>query len=219
MKKILMSALLSGAACLLLIAAAPAHAADSYYNTDVARDGSFNGPYLGGTVNYNWTNGEATRTGVGSTDNIDMNGAEGGVLVGYGWQFDPSFLSSIWSGYTALELSYDWNGSNNDTALGTNFNKDESMMLSLRPGFTWGNQALGYGILGYSRGQFSVGGDEKWLDGYSLGLGTELAVVGPFKTRIEYVYTNYSEDNFNTGTNTNFNPHDNALKLGAVFHF
>lgn len=214
MKKLL----LAGVACLPLFAA-PAFAADSYYNTDVARDGSFNGPYLGGSVNYNWTGGEASRAGFGSSDDINVSGAEGGVLVGYGVQFDPSFLSSIWSGYTALELSYDWSAANNDSAVGTFFNKDQSMMISLRPGITWGNDVLGYGIVGYSRGKFEVGGDEKWLDGYSLGLGTELAVVGPFKTRLEYVYTNYGTDSFATAPATEFNPHDNALKLAAVFHF
>lgn len=207
---------LLGAACLPLLAT-PA-IADSY-NSDVARDGSFNGPYLGGSVNYNWTGGDATRTGFGSSDDIKVNGAEGGVLVGYGWQFDPGFLDKVWSGYTAIELGYDWSGSNNDGALGTYFNKNQGVSVSLRPGFAWGNQALGYGIIGYSRSEFDVGGDEKWLDGYSLGLGTELAVVGPFKTRLEYVYTNYDEENFNTGVNTNYEPVDNAVKLGAVFHF
>ena len=215
MKKLL----LLGAACLPLIAAVPANAADPYINTNVARDGSFNGPYVGGTLNYNWSNGDATRTGVGSDDTISINGAEGGALVGYGWQFDPTFLESVWSGYVAFELNYDWSASSNNAALGTIFNKDSSVMASIRPGMTWNNKVLGYGILGYSRGQFTVGSDEKWLDGYSLGAGTELAIVGPFKTRLEYVYTNYSEDNFNTGTNTVFNPHDNAFKLGAVVNF
>jgi opacity protein-like surface antigen len=191
------------------------------YNTDIARDGSFNGPYFGGTVDYNWTDGDASRTGFGTSSDVSVNGFQGGVLAGYGMQFDPGFLNSIWSGYTAIELGYEWNGSNNDSELGTFFNKDDSWSVTVRPGFTWGNKALGYGIAGYSRGKFNVGADDKWLDGYSLGLGTELATFGPLKTRLEYVYTNYSSDNFNTGAGTtaNFNPHDNALKLGAVFHF
>lgn len=181
----------------------------------------FTGPYVGGTVGYSWGDFDADVVTAGVTtasDDPDMDGWQGGLLGGYGFQFDTG-MSYGWNGFLGAEVAYEWSNADG-SAFGVGVNKEEAMLVTLRPGMAWGDTALGYGIIGYSRTQFDAAGEEEWLDGLVLGAGTELYTVGPFKTRLEYVYTNYEDmDYAAAGSTLNVEGQDHALKLGAIFRF
>ena len=182
----------------------------------------FTGPYVGGTVGYSWGDFDADAVTAGgvtvATDDPDMDGWQGGLLGGYGFQFDTG-MKYGWNGFLGAEAGYEWSGADG-SAFGADVDKEDTLILTLRPGMTWGDTALGYGIIGYSRTQFEAGGEEEWLDGLVLGAGTELYTVGPFKTRLEYVYTNYEDMNYAVpGGSLNVEGQEHALKLGGIFRF
>ena len=174
---------------------------------------SLTGPYVGGNIGY--TIGSADTSIGGISNDTGLDGFQGGLLAGYGFQFDPGFMSSVWSGYTGLEFGYDWSDVDGD-AFGVGVEKKDSWSVTLRPGVTYGNTALGYGIIGYSRTKFEAGPDDEHLDGLVLGAGTEFGDMGPLKARVEYVYTNYEDTDIG---GANFDAHDNTIKLGGVLHF
>ena len=182
----------------------------------------FTGPYVGGTVGYSWGDFDAdvTTGGIGvASDDPDMDGWQGGFLGGYGFQFDTG-MSHGWNGFLGLEAGYEWSSADG-SVFGVDVDKEDTVLLTLRPGMAWGDTALGYGIIGYSRTQFEADGEEEWLDGLVLGAGTELYTVGPFKTRLEYVYTNYEDAEYDLGGGTalNVEGQEHALKLGGIFRF
>ncbi|HEY0901881.1 MAG TPA: outer membrane beta-barrel protein [Micavibrio sp.] len=212
MYKILMMSLV-----LLGFAAAPAHA-QNMGNRDNAVD--YTGAYLGVTGGYSWSDVDvdATIGGVSLSDSASVDGWQGGVLGGYGYQFGQGY-DYVWNGYVGVELSYEWSGAD-DSVFGVDVEKNDVMNISLRPGFTWGDTALGYGIIGYSRAQFEAGGDDDWVDGFALGLGTELGEWGPVKGRLEYVHTWYQDQDYTTAVGTvSSDLDDDAVKAGLIYRF
>ncbi len=184
------------------------------------QDVNFTGPYAGATAGYGWSDVDATFTapGVSISDDADVNGWQGGLLGGYGFQFGQGY-DYVWNGYMGIEASYEFSNAD-DSLFGTGIDKDDIISVSLRPGLTWGDTALGYGIIGYSRTQFKSGGDDDWVGGLVLGVGTEVGGFGPIKTRIEYVYTDYEDSNFSSGVNNlSADAHDNAVKAAAIYRF
>lgn len=183
---------------------------------------NFTGPYVGATAGYGWSDVDASLTapGISASDDADVNvnGWQGGVLGGYGFQFGQGY-DYVWNGYVGVEASYEFSNAD-DSAFGTGIEKDDIMSISVRPGLTWGDTALGYGIIGYSRTQFKAGGDDDWVGGLMLGVGTEVGGFGPIKTRLEYVYTNYEDQNYSAGANNmSVDAHDNAVKAAAIYRF
>lgn len=76
--------------------------------------------------------------------------------------------------------------------------------------------ALAYGIVGYTRAEFVGNGDDEDVNGYFLGAGSEFSTRSPLKLRLEYTYTNYADEPL---SDINFEGHDNMIKLGTVFRF
>lgn len=181
---------------------------------------NFTGPYAGLTAGYGWTDLDANFTagGVTASDDADINGWQGGLLGGYGFQFGQGY-DYVWNGYVGLELAYEWSGAD-DSVFGVGIDKDDIFSVTLRPGLSWGDTALGYGIVGYSRTQFKAAGDDDWVDGLVLGLGAEVGGFGPVKTRLEYVHTWYDDQDFSSGpASLSTDAHDNAVKVGAIYRF
>lgn len=205
------------------LSAGQALAQNSYRMTgETGNVSDFTGPYAGATLGYDIGSFDTDGTigGVTASNDAGIDGFEGGLLGGYGFEFQPGFMSGLWSGFAAVELGYEWSAADGDV-LGTGIDKDDSMMVSFRPGMSWNNTALGYGIIGYSRTKFEAAGDDDWINGLQLGAGTEMGMVGPLKTRLEYVYTGYEDKSFNLGggDSIDFDGHDSAIKLGALMRF
>lgn len=186
---------LSVAGIALIGAGAQAHA--QTYNSDANPYDDFTGVYGGAQAGYGFTE--------------DLEGWQGGVFLGYGMEHDMNPLGA----YGGVEFGYDWGGFDGDTA-GVPYEKDNAWNVTFRPGATIRDNALGYGIIGYSRAEFESNGAEDDLDGLILGLGAQFDTDTPFKPRLEYTYTNYEDTSVG---GTNLDPNENAIKLGGFFQF
>lgn len=180
---------------------------------------TLNGPYAGINLGYSWD-----RDQVGSFNGSDrgsrINAPQAGVFAGYGFEFDPGMLSSLLSGYTGLEISYEKTGGD-DTVAGIAVKRGSSFAATVRPGVSIGHKTLGYGIIGYKRSEFDVGGDGQWVGGWVTGAGVEFGDSGLFKTRVEFVHTDFQSRDFNLGgaDTVTYKGHDNAIMLSLVRHF
>lgn len=173
----------------------------SYANYDKSEDGNpyndFTGLYGGGNVGYAFTE--------------DLEGFDGGLFAGYGFEHDFSMLGA----YAGLEFGYDWSSADGTTG-GTVYEKDHAWMASFRPGVTIMEDGLGYAIIGYSNAEIETATGNGDFEGLQLGLGGQFNTNTAFKTRLEYVYTDYGEENIGS---TSFDLKENQIKLGAVFQF
>jgi outer membrane immunogenic protein len=170
----------------------------------------FSGPYVGGDIGYTFGNYDIDDP-AGPDGEVDLDGWEGGLFVGYGFSHDISWLGS----YLGVEAGYEWSGADDDFA-GIGYEKDHAWNLSLRPGFTVYDDVLAYGIIGYSRAEFQGGADDEDLDGLLLGLGGEFDTNSLIKLRLEYTYANYEDANL---SGADFDGHENQFKLGVVYRF
>lgn len=180
------------------------------YETEDSGYADFTGPYLGGDIGYSIGSYDINDP-AGSDGDVGLDGFEGGLFVGYGFSHDFSWLG----GYAGIELGYEWSKADGDLN-GADYEKDHAWVASFRPGVTMYQDALAYGIVGYSRAEFESNGNEENLDGLILGLGSEFNTRSPLKARIEYTYTNYEETKL---SGVDFDGHENQIKLGAVFRF
>lgn len=170
----------------------------------------FSGLYFGGDLGFAMSNADVSGTGAADGD-VGMDGFLGGVFAGYGYAGDPGNLV----GYVGLEAGYEWNDA--DGRIGANsFEKNGSWLVSLKPGMVIGQDALGYGIIGYSLAEFEGAGTDEKFNGLVFGAGTEFNTRTALKMRLEYTYTNFEDENLGT---VGFDGHESALKAGTVFRF
>ena len=121
----------------------------------------------------------------------------------------------MFGAYAGIEIGHEWSGADGDAG-GITYDKDRAWLATFRPGVSIYNNALGYGIIGYSRGEFEGGGAEEDLDGLVLGVGAQMNTGAAFKPRLEYTYVNYEEGSL---AGTGFDPQENTVKLGGIFQF
>ncbi|MBI1327823.1 MAG: outer membrane beta-barrel protein [Alphaproteobacteria bacterium] len=169
----------------------------------------FTGFYFGGDVGYGI--GTADVGGLATSTDVGLDGANGSLLLGYGFEHNFSWLG----GYAGIELAYEFSGQDGEAG-GVDFEKDHAWNISFRPGLTMWQDTLGYAILGYSRAEYNGAGDDEDFNGFIAGAGAEFDTNTAFKTRIEYTYTNYGEEDLGA---TSFEPQENNVKLGFLFRF
>jgi outer membrane immunogenic protein len=166
----------------------------------------FEGPYFGGDVGYTISSADINDT-AGPDGDVGLDGWEGGLFLGYGF---------TWlSGYTGIELGYEWSGGEGDFD-GVTYEQKNKWRATVRPGFNMNDEALGYAIIGYSRAEIEGNGDSSNLDGLVLGAGAEFNTQSPVKIRLEYTYTNYSDSDLGSA---NVDLQENGIKAGLVYRF
>jgi opacity protein-like surface antigen len=183
----------------------PAAGRNESENDDMFDD--FTGFYAGGDVGYQIGSAEVG----GGEGDVGLDGFNGGLFAGYGFSHSFGWLG----GYAGVEAGYEWSGADGDLG-GTSFEKDHAWLVTFRPGLTMHEDTMAYGILGYSRAEFEAGADDENLDGLVLGAGAEFDTDTAFKTRLEYTYTNYEDASIG---GTDFDEHENNIKLGLLFRF
>ncbi|MCF8495591.1 MAG: porin family protein [Alphaproteobacteria bacterium] len=170
----------------------------------------FSGPYVGGDVSYAIGSYDVNDP-TGADGDVGLDGFAGGLFVGYGGVYDFNWLG----GYTGIELGYEWSDADGELG-GNTFVKDHEWLVTVRPGITMHEDALAYGIIGYSRAKFEGNGDEDHLNGLVLGAGSEFSTRSPLKLRLEYTYSTYEDANLG---GVSFDGNENQVKAGAVFRF
>ena len=124
-----------------------------------------------------------------------------GGEIGYDLQLGPAVVGA----YAGLEGS---NLRTCDEVFGDDegcIGQGRNLYVGARAGFTVAPRVLLYGKAGYSNGSLDLSyegdgfGDfdlNEDFGGYHLGVGGELAIVGGFYGRIEYVHTDYGDFEF-----------------------
>lgn len=184
-------------------------------NQSSIRTTPLTGPYVGVYGGYNWADVD---TAVASPD---PEGWDGGIFVGY--QFDALFgrnSNAIVGANTAIEAFYGFSNADETTG-GVRIEQDDEWGISLRPGLSFLDPVTAehginpYGIIGYRNTEFdasgAVTGSER-LDGFELGLGTQLLAFGQAGLRFEYSHVWYDSEN-------GIDPDTDNLRLGVSYHF
>jgi outer membrane immunogenic protein len=203
------AALVSVAAA--LAAASPAAAADfpasNYYNAPPPPASVVNwaGPYIGGTLGYEW----------GEVDNNPTHpkGIAGGIEGGFNWQHG----NFVYGGETDINMS-----GARDTFATWQFTNPWFGTLRGRAGFTFGN-LLVYGTGGLAVGSLTADAigtlsQARTTVGWTGGAGVEVSITPHWSAKAEWLYLDFADRSFTvTGTDNGLTA--NLVRLGVNYHF
>lgn len=167
---------------------------------------SWAGPYLGGTLGYEW--GNVSSTGA------KPSGIAGGVTGGYNWQ----------SGNVVFGLEGDLQATGADDKFASyKFSNPWFGTVRGRIGYAF-NNVLIYGTGGLAfgslQGESLINGlqQSKTSAGYAVGVGAEVGIYQNWTAKIEYLYVNLSSNDY-TLTNASNGLDFGTVRLGVNYHF
>ncbi|MGJ4930703.1 outer membrane protein [Bradyrhizobium sp. HKCCYLS2038] len=165
---------------------------------------SWAGPYLGGTLGYEW----------GSVGNnpTKPSGLTGGITAGYNWQNGPWVFG--------VEGDFNLTGAN-DTFAPWKFSNPWFGTLRGRAGYAF-NNILFYGTGGLAFGSLRAEtfglSESHTTAGWTLGVGTEFGLAQNWSAKIEYLYVDLDSSNFViTGAKNDYR--SGLIRAGINFHF
>lgn len=206
-----MSKLAFAAVAVLLAGVVSAEAADlpyrsrQPYTVNQPLNGySWAGPYLGGTLGYEWGNV--------SNSGAKPSGFVGGVTGGYNWQ----------SGNIVFGIEGDIQGSTADDRFASyKFSNPWFGTVRGRVGYAMNN------VLVYATGGLAFGSLEAELNGlqqsktsagYTVGVGAEVGIYQNWTAKIEYLYVDLARNDYAlTGTSNGLD--FGTVRLGVNYHF
>jgi outer membrane immunogenic protein len=215
MKKLL----LAGASLLSLVTAASAAdlAARTYTKAPAMVSPGYNwsGFYVGAMGGYAWASG--------------ANGGFGGGTVGYNWQAPGSqFVFGIEVDAAGSSLKATQTDVIGGIAVTAQDKVDAFGSVTGRVGVTW-DAALLYAKGGYAWADNKISGsalgvsisDSHTHSGYTVGAGVEYMFAPSWSAKLEYMYANYSSENYNLGgaTFASGTIDFNTIKAGINYHF
>lgn len=166
---------------------------------------SWAGPYLGGTLGYEW--GETSR------NPTKPSGFVGGVTAGYNWQFGSPWVFGIEGDIQATGAD--------DTFAPWKFSNPWFGTVRGRAGYAFSN-ILVYGTAGLAFGELkgqTFGLTETHISaGWTAGLGAEVGFAPHWSAKIEYLYVDLSDSAFAiTGVSNGYR--SNLIRAGVNYHF
>lgn len=197
-------------AAFALAATGAAFAADlpaSSYYTAPPTVGAYSwmGPYLGGTIGYEW--------GTVSNNPTQPSGVEGGIEGGYNWQFGQFVVGG--------EADLDASGAT-DTFAPWQFSNPWFGTVRGRAGIAIGN-TLVYGTAGLAFGGLTVqtpGNLSQTRDsvGWTAGAGVEVGFTPHWSAKAEWLYLDLADRSYSLTSTTN-GLAANLLRLGLNYRF
>ena len=165
---------------------------------------SWAGPYLGGTIGYEWGNV--------SNNPTHPSGIAGGVEAGYNWQRG----AFVYGGETDLNLS-----GADDTLSPFEFSNPWFGTLRARAGVNF-NNVLVFGTAGLAYGDLRADSfaltESHTMVGWVAGGGVEVGFNQRWSAKAEWLYMDFAERTFSlTGANNGFGT--NVLRMGVNYHF
>jgi outer membrane immunogenic protein len=165
---------------------------------------SWAGPYLGGTLGYEWGNV--------SNSGAKPSGIAGGITGGYNWQ----------SGNIVFGLETDLQATAADDKFANyKFSNPWFGTVRGRIGYAFNNVLVyGTGGLAYGSLQAELNGlqQSKTAAGYTVGAGAEVGIYQNWTAKIEYLYVNLSRNDYTlTGANNGLD--FGTVRLGVNYHF
>ena len=166
---------------------------------------SWAGPYLGGTLGYEW--------GTVGNNPTKPSGLTGGLTAGYNWQNGPWVFG--------LEGDINLTGAN-DTFAPWKFSNPWFGTVRGRAGYAF-NNILFYATAGLAFGELkgeTFGGlsESHSTLGWTLGAGSEFGLSQNWSAKIEYLYVDLDNSNFViTGAKNDYR--FGLVRAGINFHF
>ncbi len=215
--------MLGASAVALMIGVGGATAADIYAPAPVAEviyspapAFSWTGGYMGGLVGYEWGSAHVRKNNQWSGQNVDPEGWMGGIFGGYNFQTSGMFVAGVEGDFTFSGAS--------DKTKGFSVENNWNTTLRARAGIAI-DRFLMYGTGGLAVGNISVrnqgvGSDTGTHAGWTIGGGIEAAFTNNIIGRLEYRYTDYGTNIYDTGkrdTKVDFN--SNQVMVGVGYKF
>lgn len=160
------------------------------------------------------------------TSSTSKNSYGGGLFAGYGLSYGPV--------YTSAEAGFVVDKGNTILSDGTNtikFSQSNTFELNVRAGFHLTENALLFGLVGYSGSNIKshgINGRSEAISGASYnkrltslryGAGIELALFENIALRGEYTRTKISSDTYLDGSNQfSISPKTSRIMLSVVLH-
>jgi outer membrane immunogenic protein len=167
---------------------------------------SWQGPYVGANLGYQWSSVGGSPT--------DPSGVAGGVQGGVNWQIGQFVLGAE----TDFQLS-----DADDTFAPWKFSNPWFGTLRGRAGVAL-NNVMFYGTVGLAYGSLTARNtatgvsESKISFGWAGGLGLEVALVGNWSAKAEYLYVDLDDRPYSlTGASHGVN--SNLLRLGVNYRF
>ena len=167
---------------------------------------SWAGPYLGGTLGYEW--GNVSNTGA------KPSGIAGGVTGGYNWQ----------SGNIVFGLEGDMQGTGaNDRFANYKFSNPWFGTVRGRIGYAF-NNVLIYGTGGLAFGSLETESlitglqQSKTSAGYTVGVGAEVGIYQNWTAKIEYLYVDLARNDYSL-SGASHGLDFGTVRLGVNYHF
>jgi outer membrane immunogenic protein len=170
------------------------------------RETFWQGPYVGANLGYQW--GLATHTA------NKPSGVVGGLQSGYNWQIG----SFVFGGETDLQFS----DADNRFA-GWKFSNPWFGTLRARAGFA-ANNLLFYGTVGLAYGTLTAKdlttsvSESRTSAGWAAGAGVEVALLGNWTARAEYLYVDLNDRSF-VLTGAHHGIDSSLLRIGVNYRF
>lgn len=224
MKNILNGAVALAALAAFAGASGMAKAADVTYSEPAySWSGIYVGAYVGAGATVARTEAGADFGEIGGFDadfrGIGGEGILGGGLIGFNWQVSDRFVLGLQGdiGWTDLEAKLELGGF--EVTAGPDFIAN----ASLRAGYLVTMDTLLYVIGGYSYSEYKLdldGGDDfdQDYDGYHVGAGMETRLSDRLTARIEYRYTKFGGEDWDTDGLIEITPSVHTGTLGLAYN-
>jgi outer membrane immunogenic protein len=165
---------------------------------------SWAGPYIGGTLGYEW--GSVSNTGA------KPSGVAGGITGGYNWQSGPIVFG--------LETDLQATGAD-DRFASYKFSNPWFGTVRGRIGYAFNNVLL-YGTAGLAYGSLQVEQfglqQSQTAVGWTAGVGAEVGIYQNWTAKIEYLYVDLSSNNYVLTNGTN-GLDFGTVRIGVNYHF
>jgi outer membrane immunogenic protein len=210
--------ILGASAVALLVGVGGATAADIYAPPPVAEviytpapAFSWTGGYVGGLLGYEWGDAHVRKGG----PSLDPDGWMGGIYGGYNFQTSNVFV-------VGLETDFTFSGAG-DKVNGFSVDNNWNGTLRARAGIAI-DRFLMYGTGGLAVGNISVdvpGGktDTGTHAGWTVGAGIEAAFTNNIIGRLEYRYTDYGTNSYDTKPKSKVDFNSSQVMVGVGYKF
>ena len=176
------------------------------------------GLYVGGNLGWafgQFDNKAGNNTGLG----VDANGIAGGLYTGYNFQVTPNIVVGAEADFSLTDLEK----SKSNGGLTLRSKSDWNSNFRGRVGYAF-DRYMVYGAGGLAIADLEVSGngdtDSKTALGWTLGAGGEAAITNNISAKLEYVYQDFGEQDFNlngTGVSSDFN--NSQVRMGIGYKF
>lgn len=194
-----------------------------------ALGGNLNGPYVGLGLGYSSGNvriqhQSAAHAVTYASTQQGVKGYRGNLFLGYAYDIQCFHLGAE-ANAILRDISYQQRAS-----VGSAKQTFRSFYgINFVPGYYLTQSTLLYGKAGFTNGHFKFSSinstdvdynKSKSLNGWDLGLGSEIFITKALGLRLEYTYTNFERATIRVGSSTTkYTPSDHFFMLGIDYHF